>query len=82
VFPNFAAHPFMKLRAAGVPVTLNSDDPPYFATSLKHEYEIGSYEFGLNDGELSEITRTAVKAAFVDEATRTHLLAQLDKSPV
>ena len=80
VFPSFAAHSFMKLRAAGVPVTLSSDDPPYFATSLKREYEIGSEEFGLSDGELKEITRTAIKAAFVDEVTRADLLAKLDGS--
>lgn len=81
VFPSLAAHPFMKLRAAGIPVTLNSDDPPYFATSLAHEYEIGSKEFGLSDAELSDITRAAIKAAFVDEATRAKLLARLDRPP-
>jgi adenosine deaminase len=78
VFPDFAAHPFMKLRAAGVPVTLNSDDPPYFATSLKREYdEIGSTHFGLSDAELTEITRTAIRAAYLDEETRTALLAKV-----
>ena len=78
VFPSFAAHPFMQLRAAGVPVTLNSDDPPYFATSLSHEYEIGSKEFGLSGIELLDITRAAIQAAYVDEATRANLLARLD----
>lgn len=78
VFPSFAEHSFLKLRAAGIPVTLNSDDPPYFATSLAHEYEIGATEFGLSEAELAEITRTAIKAAFVDEATRARLLTRLD----
>jgi adenosine deaminase len=77
VFPSFAKHPFMRLRAAGVPVTLNSDDPPYFASSLKREYEIGAYEFGLSGAELEETTRTAIQAAFVDEGTRARLLARL-----
>jgi adenosine deaminase len=77
VFPSFAEHPFMTLRAAGVPVTLNSDDPPYFATSLKREYEIGELEFGLSNHELIDITRTAINAAFVDDATRATLLARL-----
>jgi adenosine deaminase len=78
VYGGFDEHPFMALRAAGVPVTLNSDDPPHFHTSLKREYEIGAKEFGLSDAELTEITRTAVKAAFVDEETRKQLLAKLD----
>jgi adenosine deaminase len=78
VFPSFEAHSFMKLRAAGVPVTLSSDDPPYFATSLSDEYDvIGSQHFGLSDVELTEITRTAIKAAFVDEETRMALLAKV-----
>ncbi len=77
VFPSFAEHPFMRLRSAGVPVTLNSDDPPYFASSLRREYEIGAKEFGLNDSELADITRTALKSAFVDEVTRATLLARL-----
>ena len=78
VFPSFEAHSFMKLRAAGVPVTLSSDDPPYFATSLKHEYDvIGKQHFGLSDAELTEITRTAIQAAYVDEDTRKLLLAKV-----
>lgn len=78
VFPDFAAHSFMQLRAAGVPVTLSSDDPPYFATSLLREYtEIGSLHFGLSDAELSDITRVAIRAAFVDEDTRAQLLAKV-----
>ena len=78
VFPDFAAHSLMSLRAAGVAVTLSSDDPPYFATSLKNEYDIGSKHFGLSDKELLEITRTAISAAFVDERTRSKLRAKLD----
>ena len=68
----------MALRAAGIPVTLNSDDPPHFHTSLAREYEIGSEEFGLSDAELTEITRTAIKAAFVDEDTRKTLLKKVE----
>jgi adenosine deaminase len=39
VFPSYEAHPFPKLRDAGVRVTLSSDDPPFFHTSLAREYE-------------------------------------------
>jgi adenosine deaminase len=78
LFPSFADHPFMALRKAGCKVTLNSDDPPYFATSLKREYDIGRTEFGLSDRELTAITRTAIEAAFVDRKTRNALLKRLD----
>lgn len=77
IFDGFEKHPFPALRQAGVRVTLNSDDPPYFATDLGNEYRVAAECFGLDDGALSQITRTAIEAAFVDEATRTRLLGRL-----
>lgn len=77
VFPDFAAHPLRRLHAAGVKVTLNSDDPPFFKTSLKREYEVASRVMGFTDDELHGMTRTAIEAAFVDERTRAGLLARL-----
>jgi adenosine deaminase len=79
VFEGFAEHPFAKLRDAGCKVTLNSDDPPYFWTSLKREYEIASKDFGMDAKALAAVTRTAIDAAFVDRKTRTALLARLEK---
>ncbi|WP_265516024.1 adenosine deaminase [Nitratireductor luteus] len=77
VFPGFASHPFPALYAAGCKVTLNSDDPPHFHTSLGHEYEVASRHFGLDDAALDVITHTALEAAFVDEPTRSALLARI-----
>ncbi len=77
VFDSFSEHPFRDLRDAGVKVTLNSDDPPYFDTTLGREYAFGQEHFGLTDAELVETTRTALEAAFVDEDTRRTLLAKL-----
>ena len=77
VFPDFPSHPLRALRDAGCRVTLNSDDPPFFHTSLEQEYEIASHVFGFSDDEINAMTRTAIEAAFVDEATRTALLARL-----
>ncbi|TWG92437.1 adenosine deaminase [Mesorhizobium sp. J18] len=79
VFPDFAHHPFPQLRTAGCRLTLNSDDPPYFATSLAREYEVAAQHFGLTEGELAGITRVAIEAAFVDERTRARLLASLEQ---
>lgn len=81
LYDSFADHPLPKLRAAGCKVTLNSDDPPYFATSLAREYEIARTQFGLDDKALLAITRTAIEAAFVDRKTRAALLAKLDQRP-
>jgi adenosine deaminase len=78
VFESFADHPFPKFRAAGCKVTLSSDDPPYFWTSLKREYDIASEHFGMDDKALMATTRTAIEAAFVDRKTKAALLARLD----
>ncbi|MEM1377693.1 MAG: adenosine deaminase [Pseudomonadota bacterium] len=77
VFANFDTHSFNTLRQAGIPVTLNSDDPPHFQSSLGREYQIASENFGLTDEELLMTTRCALEAAFVDEETRAQLLAKL-----
>ena len=77
VFDNFASHPFMRLRDAGCKVTLNSDDPPYFWTSLKREYDEARKHFGLDNKALTAVTHTAIEAAFVDRKTRSALIARL-----
>jgi len=78
VFDSFADHPFPALRDAGCKVTLNSDDPPYFWTSLKREYDIATEHFAMNDKALAGVTRTAIEAAFVDRKTKAALLARVN----
>lgn len=74
IYPDWAGHPFPLLMAAGARVTLNSDDPPYFHTSIGREYARARDAYGLDDAALAGITRTAIAAAYVDESTRAHLL--------
>lgn len=77
VFPDLASHPLRKFHDAGVRVCINSDDPPFFGTSLAQEYDWASSAFGFTDEEINGMTRTAIEAAFVDEETRARLLAAL-----
>jgi adenosine deaminase len=78
VYKSLKEHPFKKLFDKGVAVTLSSDDPPYFQTSIAHEYNMVAREFTLNEELLLDITRNAIEAAFVDEPTRWKLLNRLD----
>ncbi|WP_048649223.1 adenosine deaminase [Nitratireductor soli] len=82
VFADFASHPLPQLLAAGCRVTLNSDDPPHFHTSLAHEYAVAARVFDLDDNALAGLTRTALEAAFIDEATRAMLLRRLGDKAV
>ncbi|MDO9417849.1 adenosine deaminase [Pararhizobium sp.] len=77
VFKDFPSHPLPALVAAGVRVTLNSDDPPFFHTSLAQEYEIAAQVMGFDDDAINAMTRTAIEAAFVEEPVRQRLLAAL-----
>ena len=77
VYETAADHPFGQLWDAGARVTLNSDDPPFFHTDLAAEYAFARDVAGLAETDLLEVTRTALEAAFVDEATRARLLARV-----
>ena len=77
VYPSYASHPLPHLRAAGIRVTLGSDDPPYLGATLAGEYAVCAEEFGYDDHELLEITAAAIDAAFCDEPLRAALRARL-----
>ena len=74
VFNSWADHPIAKLREAGVPVTISTDDPPYFHTDMTREYRMLSETFGWGIAEFNETNRTAMNAAFCDEGTRQRML--------
>ena len=59
-----AGHPVRKLYDAGVPITLNTDDPGIFGTSLCAEYELAAREFGFGRKELEEIAANGFRFAF------------------
>ncbi len=77
VYPDYASHPLRQLFDAGLKVVLGSDDPTFFNTSIGKEYEIARRYFSFTDAELLQVTRNAIEEAFVDEATRTMLLADI-----
>jgi adenosine deaminase len=77
-FPSYAEHPLPRLRAAGVKVTLGSDDPPYFGASIGGEYAVCRDHFGYDDETLRDITRTAIDAAFCEATLKNHLIRQLE----
>ncbi|GAB4222691.1 MAG: adenosine deaminase [Gammaproteobacteria bacterium] len=78
VYPSYAHHPFKKLLEANVPLTLNSDDPPYFKTTVGKEYQVAQEHFGLDEAGLLAITRTAINASFADPATKQQLLTKVN----
>lgn len=73
LYPDRTSHPLRRLIEAGVRITLNSDDPPFFHTTLGSEYD----KAGLGERELRAVARTTIEASFADEATKKRLLKRI-----
>ncbi|WP_244962984.1 adenosine deaminase [Nocardioides dongkuii] len=71
-------HPIRAFRDAGVTLTVNSDDPPMFGTTLNREYEIAAELLELDEAGVADLARTAVTASFAPDDVRTRLLAEID----
>jgi adenosine deaminase/aminodeoxyfutalosine deaminase len=77
--PSLAEHPLPALVAAGVQVSINSDDPPMFSTTLNHEYAVAAELLGLDATGVAELARAAVRASFLDDPGKQALLTEIDE---
>jgi len=73
-------HPLPRFLAAGVPVTLNSDDPAMFATNLEEEMKMAVRHFGLSREDLVRLAQNAIRGAFLAEQEHTALLDELGRA--
>jgi aminodeoxyfutalosine deaminase len=71
-------HPIKEMYAAGAVVTVNSDDPPMFGTTLNREYEIAAALLGLDENGIAELARNGVRASFMSPTDKASLLAEID----
>jgi adenosine deaminase len=78
VATSLADHPVERLRAAGVRVSLNTDDPLLFGTDIAREYCICAATFGWDQEDVVAIARASIDAAFCDDDRRAQLHRELD----
>ena len=78
VFPTLASHNIGRLLRAGLCVTVNSDDPPYFGGYVNENYKQTQAALGLSDGEIVQLARNSFVASFLDEAQKQKHLAEID----
>ena len=71
-------HPIREMVAAGVLVTVNSDDPPMFGTDLNTEYGIAARLLGLDERGVAALARNAVEASFLDAPAKARLAGEID----
>ena len=70
-------HPIKEMYDAGVLVTVNSDDPPMFGTTLTREYEIAADLLDLDAPGVAALATNAVKASFLPEDDKAALAAEI-----
>ena len=76
--PDLAAHPLPRLLEQGLFVTLNSDDPPMFGTTLTQEYRRAASALGLDRAQLAALAASGVRASFLDPAAKQALLQEIE----
>jgi Adenosine deaminase len=81
VVASLRAHPLRQLVDAGLVVTLNSDDPPMFNTTLRDEYLTAVRVLGLSPAELADLVRAAARAAFLPPRAATRCSPRSTPSP-
>ncbi|MFN6952855.1 MAG: adenosine deaminase [Albidovulum sp.] len=80
LYPSFRAHPIHRLRERGVKVTVSTDDPPFFRTTMEREYALLAEAFDWDEGVFADVARTSAEAAFCDAGTREAILKRLEKA--
>ena len=81
VVDDYAAHPLPRLLADGLYVTLNSDDPALFSTTLTQEYQRSHELLGLSVEQLAQLSANALNAALLPIERRASLQARFFDSP-
>ena len=73
-------HPVRRYFDQGLMVTINSDDPAMFDTSITQEYELAQTEFGFTDEHLRELARNSFEASFLPPERKLEFLNLLDSA--
>ena len=75
-------HPVRKYFDQGLMITLSSDDPAMFGTTLNREYELAQSEFGFTDEHLRELARNSFEASFLPPEKKIEFLNLLDSTAI
>ncbi|MBN8489511.1 MAG: hypothetical protein J0M20_17505 [Burkholderiales bacterium] len=78
IYPDFRRHPIAELDRRGVKVTISTDDPPFFHTTMAREYEELNRAFDWDEGQFLRLARQALDAAFCDADTKAKIAKKLE----
>jgi adenosine deaminase len=77
-YTDMKTHPIRRLIEAGVPVTLSTDDPPFFGTDLVREYRRAHEEVGLSLAQLWQINLNGLRFGLADVGLRRRLMREFE----
>lgn len=76
---DYAFHPLRVFLEAGIPATINTDDPGISGIDLPYEFNIAAPKAGLTDQQIRQAQLNALQVAFLTTAEKTAL--RVSKSP-
>jgi adenosine deaminase len=76
-FATLADHPLRAIRAAGIPITINTDDPAMIESDLGEEYRRVSAALDLSASALTDLAAEGADSTFLDAADRAALAREL-----
>jgi aminodeoxyfutalosine deaminase len=71
-------HPIRAFRDAGITITVNSDDPSMFGTTLNREYQIAADLLDLDAAGVADLARASVRASFAEPEIKGALLDEIE----
>jgi adenosine deaminase/aminodeoxyfutalosine deaminase len=80
VCPSLAAHPLRQYFDQGLMVTLNSDDPAFFASDVANEYLLAHTIHGFSREELRQLAANSILSSFLPESEKAAWLARIDST--
>ncbi|MCB5408501.1 adenosine deaminase [Pseudogemmobacter faecipullorum] len=78
LYPDIRHHPVAELERRGVKLSISTDDPPFFRTSLAKEFAALHRAFDWEEPQFRRIALQALDAAFCDPDTRKRITAKLE----
>jgi adenosine deaminase len=77
LYPSLAHHPIEELRKAGVPISVNTDDPALLGLRLEGEYDRCAAAFGWTQDDCQEVAKSSVTASFADAAMKSQIINEI-----
>jgi adenosine deaminase len=79
VVRSLSSHPLPGMLAAGLQVTLNTDDPSVSRIILSHEYQLAHEQLKVSSGLLKQSVLCAAQASFLDGDEKKQLVESIRK---